>query len=205
MTRKTIRPISQEQLYNKLGWLYKAEVERKMCDFVKTENLRTQIANIARLMFNSRRWGLLIRGSFGNGKTTMANTIKYAVNQLTNEHYFSEGEIFDWEWMQSVNAREMVNLYIADKDNGRFTDMKRRLWLIVDDIGLDPAEIMVYGTKFYPFLELIDYRYERRLPTVLVSNLKRDELMRHYADERLNDRFNEMFNATTFRDNTFRR
>lgn len=199
-----IKPFTEEQFYNKLGWQYKSDVERKNCIFVKTENIRTQISNISRLMYNNKHWGLLIIGPFGNGKTTAVGAIKHTINQLIGERYFAEGEIFPWEWMESVNAREMINLYLRDKDNNKFTDLKERLWLIIDDIGLDPAEIMVYGTKFYPFLELIDYRYEHRLPTILVSNLKRTELLKHYADERFNDRFNEMFNTTIFKDNSFR-
>ena len=202
MTKKTIKDISQEQFYNILGWQYKAEVERKKCQFVKTENLRTQLWDIARLMFNNAKWGLCIRGPFGNGKTTAAKAIRNTINRLVNERYFAMGEIFPWEWMDVVNAREMINIYL--KDSGKFSELKGIQWLAIDDLGLDPAEIVVYGTRFYPFLELIDYRYERRLPTILVSNLKKDELLRHYADERFGDRFNEMFNSTTFRDKSFR-
>lgn len=203
MTRRMIRALTQVQFYNRLGWQFKAEVEKKRCRFVKTENLRVQLGNIARLMYDSPKWGLFIRGSFGNGKTTAAYAIKHLINQLVNDRYFSDGEIFPWEWMDIVNAREMINLYLNDK--GKFVEMKERQWLAIDDIGLDPAEVNVFGTMFYPFLELIDYRYERRLPTILVSNLKKEELLSHYRDERFADRFCEMFNATTFRDNTFRK
>lgn len=198
-----IKPFTQVQFYNRLGWQYKIEVERKKSCFIKTENLREQLRNITRLMYNNHRWGLFIRGSFGNGKTTAVNAVKNTINKLIKEKYFGEGEIYPWEWAECVNAREMVNHYVRD-NGGRFLEIKERKWLIIDDLGLDPPEVMVYGTKFYPFLELVDYRYEKRLPTILVSNLKKEEILLHYDDERFADRFNEMFNATTFRDNSFR-
>lgn len=205
MTKRMIRPLTEEQLFNRLGWQYKADVEKKGCEFVKTENLRSQLRSIARLMYGNRRWGLLIRGPFGNGKTTAVEAIKHVINRMTSDHFFGEGDIYEWEWMRNVSAREMVSMFIHDRDEGGFTDIKRRRWLAIDDVGNDPAEITVYGTKFYPFLELIDYRYEHRLPTVISTNLKKEEIIRHYEDGRLADRINEMFNAITFRDKSFRK
>ena len=204
MTKRTIKPLTSEQLFNRLGWQYVREVEKKDCKFVKTDNLRNQLANMVRLITNNQRWGLYIRGFVGNGKTTAVNALKNTINILIDEHYFKQSEIFDWDWMRVVNAREMVNMYIRNNDEMQFKAVKESRWLVVDDIGTDPAEIMLYGTKFYPFVELMDYRYERRLPTVIVSNLKESELKAKYNDERFSDRFNEMFNATTFRDNSFR-
>ena len=199
--RRTTKDLSEEQLYNRLGWKYKAEVERKKGEFVKTDNLRTQLSNISRLLMDGRRWGLFIRGVVGNGKTTAVNALMHTINSLTKEEYF-RGEVFDWDWMKVLNARDMINIFV--NDNERFQNMKRNTWLVIDDLGQDPVQVMVYGTFFYPFLELIDYRYEHRLPTVIVSNLKEKELKERYNDPRFSDRFNEMFNATTFRDKSFR-
>ncbi len=162
------------------------------------------MANIVRLIMNNQRWGLFIRGVVGNGKTTAVNALKNTINGLIDEHYFKTSEVFDWDWMRVVNARQMINLYITNREEKRFDAIRDSRWLVIDDVALDPAEIMLYGTKFYPFLELMDYRYERRLPTVIVSNLKESELKEKYNDERFGDRFDEMFNATTFRDHSFR-
>ena len=204
MGRKLIRSdFSTQRLYNTIGYSYKRLVERHGGQFVKTENIRMQIDKIVKMLIETNRYGLFINGQVGNGKSTLTKVISQIINQFVTNHYFFQGDIFNLDYCAIVNAREMIRIYSRMPD--KFEEMMRRSWLIVDDLCEEPKEIDVYGTKCNPFMELFDYRYEHRLPTILVSNLTYAEVKEHYADPRFDDRMTQMCNRITFRDNSFRR
>ena len=202
MTKRMIRSdFSSERALKWLGWYYMKEAECHGGVFDKTEQLRKQLTSISELMTKSDKWGLFIMGQVGNGKTTAIKAVRSMINHLIREGYFV-GEVFAWSWVEVLNAREMTRLYVEDYES--FLDKMHREWLIIDDLGLDSKEVLVYGNKCYPFMELLDYRYENRLPTVISSNLKSEDLKNRYGDPRFSDRFNQMFNKITFRDKSFR-
>jgi DNA replication protein DnaC len=202
MGRKIRSEFSTERLYNMMGHTYKRMVEKQGVVFVKTENIRAQILKIAKMLTETKRYGLFITGSVGNGKSTLVKVISQIINYLVVNRYFFVGDVNDLDYCAIVNAREMVRIYSRMPD--KFDDMMRRSWLIVDDLCEEPKEIDVYGTKCNPFLELLDYRYEHHLPTILVSNLNYAETKQHYDDPRLDDRMKQMFNRITFKDKSFR-
>lgn len=43
--------------------------------------------------------------------------------------------------------------------------------LAIDDLGTEPREIIEYGNVLSPIIDLISYRYEHQLPTIIISNL----------------------------------
>lgn len=200
-------PIEKPELLKRLGYKYLDDVRRRGNQFVPSENLRRQARQLANLLVDEHnRYGILMNGYVGAGKSTMARAIKGVVNDMVNENVFKHNEIMDFHYMAMINARDMVKAYIRsyNSDGEEFRLMKSRKWLIIDDLGTDQKDVSLYGTVFNPFLELLDYRYEYLRPTIIVTNLTASELSRKYDDPRLTDRMREMFSIVTFDDKSFR-
>ena len=75
--------------------------------------------------------------------------------------------------------------------------------LAVDDLGTEESEYCQYGNRYKPLEELLSYRYERMLPTIVTTNLSGKAIREKYGD-RLADRFNEMMQVVTMPDINFR-
>ena len=198
-------PLTVDEVLKRIGIEYLRDVKHRGMDFDNTENLRRQARGIAKFLVEEKeKFGLLICGNVGNGKSTMARSILKVVNGMVDEGLLTTGERFPWDYMAMVDAREMVRIYIRDYDE-EFRLLKSRKYLIIDDLGTDQKEVVLYGTVFNPFMELLDYRYEKLLPTIVVSNLNAHGISEKYGDPRLPDRMREMFRILVFGDGSFRR
>ena len=76
--------------------------------------------------------------------------------------------------------------------------------LIVDDLGVEPHEIMDYGNVFTPLVDLITLRYDEQLYTIFTTNLTPAQLEEKYG-KRIVDRLNEMVETIVFENGTYRR
>ena len=201
-------PLTAADLLKRIGYRYLDDVRRRGNSFRPSDSLKRQARQLAHLLTEEHdKYGILINGYVGAGKSTMARAIQGVVNDLVSENAFRHNEIMDFHYMQMVNARDMVKSYIRsyNGDGEEFRMMKSRKWLIIDDLGTDQKDVSLYGTVFNPFLELLDYRYEHLRPTIIVTNLTASELSDKYGDPRLTDRMREMFRIVTFEDKSFRR
>ena len=75
--------------------------------------------------------------------------------------------------------------------------------LFLDDLGREPTEVMRYGNVTSPITELLEYRYNQRLTTIVTTNLEPSEIREKYGD-RIADRFNEMFVVVSYTGNSYR-
>ena len=75
--------------------------------------------------------------------------------------------------------------------------------LAIEDIGREPAETLDYGNVLSPIVDLLEYRYDQQLYTIVTTNLKPQEMRSHYGD-RIADRLNEMFDKVIFQDGSYR-
>lgn len=192
-------------MLKRIGLKYLREVRSRGMEFRNSDMLKRQAAEIARFLTEETvKYGLFICGKVGNGKSTMVRSVHKVINEMVANGVFSKGEIYDWDYMAMVDAREMVRTYIRDYDE-EFRLLKSRRFLIIDDLGTDQKDVLLYGTVFNPFMELLDYRYEHLLPTIIVSNLSAEKVVEKYQDPRLSDRMREMFEVLSFEDNSFRR
>ena len=198
-------PIATDELLKRIGIEYLRDVRRRGMEFTNTEMLKRQAHEIAEfLVEETDKFGLLICGKVGNGKSTMARAIRKVVNDMVDDGRITTGERFTWDYLAMVDAREMVRTYIRDYEE-EFRLLKSRRYLIIDDLGTDQTDVMLFGTKFNPFMELLDYRYEHLLPTIIVTNLSASGISEKYGDPRLPDRMREMFKIIVFEDNSFRK
>ena len=83
-------------------------------------------------------------------------------------------------------------------------NLMRTPLLIVDDLGVEPREIMDYGNVFTPLVDLITLRYDEQLYTIFTTNLTPSQLEVKYG-KRIVDRLNEMVETIVFENGTYRR
>lgn len=185
---------------NALYGYYKREVERRKNEFVMTDELKQQISEVGDfLTTETRYYGLFLPGSIGNGKTTMLKAIRDLLIYLVENDRirYCEGD----KYPRFVTARDMANIA---KDADEFRSLKTTKYLILDDLCEDPAEVLSFGNYIYPFVELLEYRYEQMLPTFISSNFGAVDIEEKYHSARISDRMKEMFKIISFKEESFR-
>lgn len=114
-------------------------------------------------------YGLLIKGSVGTGKTTIARAIATAWSQLLSTARFECCDVLSEKFR---------------KDETLCSDIAYHKGLLVlDDLG---CEAKVYGEYKLPYV--IYRRCERELPTIITTNLNDQAILERYGD-RVLDRF----------------
>lgn len=192
--------MENREVKNALYGYYKREVERRKNEFVMTDELKQQISEVGDfLTTETRYYGLFLPGSIGNGKTTMLKAIRDLLIYLVESGRirYCEGD----KYPRFVTARDMVNIA---KDADEFRSLKATKYLILDDLCEEPAEVLSFGNYIYPFVELLEYRYEQMLPTFISSNFGAVDLEEKYHSVRVSDRMKEMFKIISFKEESFR-
>lgn len=96
-----------------------------------------------------------------------------------------------------------LNAY-AKADNDDFKSLKETEILFIDDMGEEPQIIKSWGNEIAPIIELLYYRYDRQLMTVITSNKTEQEIRELYG-VRISDRLEEMFDKIYFEHESFRK
>ena len=197
-----ILPMTKEQAYDFLRTFFRMEVESKWSEYKETESIKESLMKVAGFLAGeTHKRGLFLCGHVGNGKTTLLTCISKLYGYLTSEGYIEYNE--STRGFESISAQELALSVIDDKE--LYDKCKRCDKLIIDDVGEDATEIPVYGVNRNPVKDVIMYRYEHRLLTIISSNLNAKLIKEKYHDERLSDRIREMYEIVVFKDNSFRR
>lgn len=114
------------------------------------------------LTANTSKFGIVLCGGCGNGKTTMLKALQNLVRRLeilkpnlspnaghSSENYYS---------FTIVNAMQIVQF--RKTDYNKFCKLAEADMLGIDDIGTEPAEVQGYGNFMYPIKELLAMRYD---------------------------------------------
>ena len=99
------------------------------------------------------------------------------------------------------SACELCHLYVDHYE--RFLEYRNVALLAIDDLGMEPERIVKYGQVCDPISELIAYRYECRLFTIVTTNLPSGDIRPRYGD-RTADRVNHMMHVVVMPDFNFR-
>ncbi len=196
-TRELFRlPISVEQASATLRVAVQNEVEYRRMRFIDSELLQKRIERVGQWLSQRETVGLLLCGKMGNGKTTLLRAITslFDLFQLKdcNNHYVS---------MKMVTARDVVQL--CRNDHAAYHALETTPLLAIDDMGIESAEVSDYGNVVSPMGDLLSYRYERQLCTIISTNLYPRQIREKYGD-RLADRFNEMMLSVSFSEGSYR-
>lgn len=176
---------------------YRLEVLDRGQTFKDDQATDEHISKAAKWLVGRYKTGLMLFGTVGNGKTTLSAAISRLINLLYESAYYDERKS-----VRTVSALELAT--IAKDDPERFNTLKKTELLVIDDVGVEPAVVKNYGNEISPLTELMYFRYDRLLWTVITTNLDDDDFYKRYGP-RLADRFTEMFDKIPFENNTYRR
>ncbi|MGL5914026.1 MAG: AAA family ATPase [Bacteroidales bacterium] len=187
-----------KQMPELLKQAYLHQVQSRGCIYQQNSNVEHFIEKAAKwLVDESAKFGLLIYGTVGNGKTTLARAICNTIKVL----YYSEWSL-DRKSVSITSALDLSKNAMENKD--LFEKLKNSEMLFIDDIGLEPRIVKSWGNDFTPLVEVLIHRYERQLFTIATSNLCDKDFEPQYG-ERVSDRMKEMFDRLPFQEKSFRK
>lgn len=191
-------PMSAEQAYNCLLAATIAEVEFRHRSFYENNDNKAQLRQMADwLTSGSSKFGILLCGGCGNGKSTLLKAFQQLLNYLAIPMH--DGQ--DNYGIQITDAKFVAHL--ARTDYSAFLRLSHKDMLGVDDLGTEPQEVMDFGNVVTPVIDLLTKRYDEQLFTIITTNLTPKQIRDHYGD-RIADRLNEMVEKIVFTNGTYR-
>lgn len=178
----------------------RAEIELRRKTFQDIPELHDHIKAIAELFtLPTTKFGIMLCGSVGNGKSTMMKAIQNLLIHL--QIVIHHNTSFETLGMRIVSAKELSRLIRVDSNNSlHYQDLAM---LGIDDLGEEEAMMMDYGNRVTPVIDLLSYRYDRMLFTMVTTNLTPKQIRSTYGD-RIADRFNEMMLIIPYENPSFR-
>lgn len=200
-------PVSQAQAESTLTAAYRAEVYLRHRQFIDDEATRINITNVASALsaLAKPKFGLIICGDCGNGKTTMMSAIRTATAYMEDEGLFtyetSQGGVHTMDVRFAMY--DAVDLCLPSTV-AKLQDIASSPLLIIEDLGQEPVEVQIYGNIFYPVTMVLERRYKMNLPTFITTNLTPDLIGKHYG-KRIRDRLREMSFVVPFDNPSYRK
>ena len=176
----------------------RAILSRFLASRIGSKGIDILTENYAKIMaewaVKTDKWGMLLCGTYGCGKTTLANA-------FADTYGIIEGTIGTIATCR-LSAIELCT--IARTNEAKFSEICNKVELIVlDDVGIEPMHVNVFGTYVSPVVEMLYKRYDNRKPIILTTNLSAKEFYTRYGD-RIKDRGKEMFSILTMKNGSRR-
>lgn len=184
-------PLRDGELRQELHDLYCAATHARGGTMRYTRDYCREIHEVEQWVSNiHRRPWLLMSGGVGTGKTTML----CAIVRLHTLHgsCMCDGVR---RGVDVMDAGDITTLYTQDYP--AFDRMRRSPMLAIDDLGVENVEVRSYGNITTPVTELLSHRYERRLLTIISTNLPPRIIGERYG-ERVADRMRECAQVVLF-------
>lgn len=189
--------MTSEQAYAALLAAVEAEVAYRRRSFVMSKDLEEQLRHMTTWLTSySSKFGLLLCGKCGNGKSTILK----AFQQLLCCLQIPKADGTTW------GLRLTDACTIADWRKTNYTNFKKLEqvdMLGIDDLGVEPKEVLDYGNVMTPAIDIITSRYESQSFTIITTNLTPSQIRERYG-ERIADRLNEMVEKIVFSNPTYR-
>ena len=191
-----IEGIEKEALEEMLTQIYRKAVESRGIEFqdITGTEVGAKIQKVAEWMTGSPvRSGLIFQGTIGSGKTTLMYAMYGLYKQLAPPVIYTT----------AYDLHTQFKHYL-EKEDSRYEEILKAKYLFLDELGSEPERCQSYGTDYTPVQNLISYRYDRKLPTVVTTNLADDKILDRYGP-RMMDRINEMFSILRFKGDSYRK
>lgn len=160
---------------------------------------------------------LLLYGGYGNGKTTMVLAVQALCRSLRDATDQRGRSIIDlnqdeirelYSLQKSIlvprffTAQQLAGLATSDRD--AFEAAAAVKFIAIDDLGCEPVAVKNWGTEVTPVTDILYRRYDEMLPTIVTTNLNKQDIRRRYGD-RIADRFNETFDTIGYTSPSYRK
>lgn len=191
-----IEGIEKEALEEMLSQIYRKAVESRGIEFqdITGTEVGAKIQKVVEWMTGSPvRSGLIFQGTIGSGKTTLMYAMYGLYKQLVSPVIYTT----------AYDLHTQFKHYL-EKEDSRYEEILKAKYLFLDELGSEPERCQSYGTDYTPVQNLISYRYDRKLPTVVTTNLADDKILDRYGP-RMMDRINEMFSILRFKGDSYRK
>lgn len=149
----------------------------RILDLIRSGPKDTDATDAVKEWARAGSWCLLLLGGVGCGKSTAAAA--HAV-EFTKANPKSRLPV----WARAVEASRMSAF--GDSAEDRFASWREAPLLVMDDLG---TELMT-ATWQQALDDVLDWRYQHSLPTILPTNLAAEEFKKRYG-ERITDRIRE--------------
>lgn len=191
-------PMTEEEAYDYLLAANMSEVEYRHRNFVCSDDVHDQLSQMAHwLTVETSRFGILLCGECGNGKSTMLKAFQQLLNYLKIPNEYGAGYL----GIRIVDAKYID--YLCRKDYPAFQRLTDTDLLGIDDLGTEPKVVNDYGNVITPVIDLLTRRYEEQLFTVITTNLTPPQIREFYGD-RIADRLNEMVEKIIYSNGSYR-
>lgn len=209
-------PFTEESITPLLSEAYAAIVASRGAVKQDDEATRRNIARVARWLTNeTTKPMLMLYGGVGNGKTTMVRAIALLSRSLRTAYEDASRNEPDRKRSDALyikastiripaiyTAQDIANL--AGSRRAEYEAIATRSFLVIDDLGCEPAVVKNYGTEVTPITDLIYKRYDEMSPTVVTTNLTKASIREIYGD-RVADRFRETFETIGYQEKSYRK
>lgn len=192
-----------EQIDALLTAAYRGIVAERGQSLCADTDTRDHIAAAARwLAAPTGKPGLMLYGLYGNGKTTLMRAIARLILLLYTSPVKSKRvEVV------ITDAKAIAEIGADDRRRNEYQRLKSAPLMIIDELGEEPPEVVVYGRVLTPVRDLLEERCRCQQITIVATNLvntpDNPQLSKHYG-ERVVDRFREMMEIIPFRNPSYR-
>ena len=162
-----------KQVCNLLYQALTEQVAKRNRQLIFNDDVSCQITNVATWLTDphAKPW-LFLCGQIGNGKSSMLRAVQRVLPILglpsSDEFgYGYDGGSYGYSRpsLRIIRANELLMESTGSYE--AFKKMMKAPMLAIDDLGVEPAEIKDYGSTRTPIIDLLSYRYEEQLFTLI--------------------------------------
>lgn len=215
--------LPKDEVLELLKNFYRQDVMDRRGAFKDDEETNRRLRMIAGWLTSGKnRSSLLLYGGVGNGKTTMVQAIASVFDSLrdgagdvaktkrygytkTAEEMQEYALLRKFESLPSpkvITAQKLA--WLAKNDEAQYEKLSGCKFLIIDDLGCEPVSVKNYGTEITPVTDIIYRRYETMSPTVITTNLDKNDIRNLYG-LRVSDRIEESYDSIAFTNESYRK